>query len=181
MNKKFLASTLVLGMLFGTPMPALAYDNGKVNLQDSVKKGKISPNTIITEDNIYDVLDYLNIDRSNFTKLNQPIAGQLKQVGDNFNRMNTEPIEINKDNFDNHDINREPPDDRVERGTRTKYSFTKRGSCELDISCTGDYERVISVWSSNNSSKCTREGSADVRINSSDCMTSQTIKLKVKT
>lgn len=185
MNKKILAPMLALGVLLGTTTPALAYErNGNVNLGHSINKHAISSQTVITEDNIYDVLDYVGVDKSKFTKSDKPqegnnvitTAGQLKQVVDNFNRMSTEPIEINKENFDNHRVKREPPEDRVERGTRTKHSFTKMGSCELDISGTGDYEKVISVWSGNNSFKWTSAGGADVRINSSDWMTSHTLK-----
>jgi len=71
MVKKFICLTLVLCMTLTLMVPTYAQDN----------QNSISSNTIINEDNLYQVLEYLGIDSSNFEK-SEVTGASVSTVGE---------------------------------------------------------------------------------------------------
>lgn len=156
MFKKISYSAIIFFMAFVMTFPG-AYASAK----DS-----ISPNTIITENNINEVLNYLGIDSSKFIKNDTPsdnvqiiTVGDLQKYIKEFETQSHKTI-VNKEYTNTLNAPRKLPMNNTSAaaGTVMLYQTTNDDGFSLDFSVAGNYR----------SGKWTGSGAADVSISSPD-------------
>lgn len=131
-----------------------------VSFANSFEEGTITPKTIITEENINGVLDYLGIEQDRFIKSDEPLTNEEITVGE-LGVAITKGEEMAKSlkiNFVNEDINLKGSNYAITNSVKTVYRFTEGAFAEIGISGTGEYSG--STW--------TRATGANVFINSDD-------------
>lgn len=139
--------SLVLTLLF---VFSLFIIKGELVYAGSQNKGdeiiSISPETNITNNNIYDVLDYLGVDRNNFEKTSIPpknsitlTVGELSNLINNTSQNQTITNSI-VDDTSSHELGESDAiGTYATTYTSTKYRYDPIGSATIRYSATGRY------------------------------------------
>lgn len=158
MLKKITCSLIALCMAFTLIIPVNAY----------AKTNPISSDTVITEDNIYNVLKYLNIDLSNFKKTDVN-GSTIHTVGDLQNAIvntnNSQKNTVSDTSLTTNNINYLTTAYTI-NGTKMLYRYLNCDSYTVEYSAAGQYS-----WD-----QWTGVGSANISANSN----SDTIAVKIE-
>lgn len=135
---KIFSLCIVFILLFALPVMG--------NIVDESSK-YISSETIITEDNVYEVLDYVGLDSSALIKSDKPVihgqkltVGELQDVIERYNNMPNTIIDINDNTADYSNIKElEHEITNSSYPVTTVHKDTRYGSYEIRYSASGKY------------------------------------------
>lgn len=134
-----------------------------ISLASPLEKNTIAPETVITEYNIYDVLDYLGIDQERFIKSDEPLTndeitvGELSEVIENAKNM-PRSIKSNYVQKSTLDSKTNIVSTASRSSVRTVYHYFEGSFCQIGVSGSGEYSN--NAW--------TKATGSNVFINSDD-------------